>query len=43
MLNFSKIIPDPMFETWFLNNANFFGGPNICFIGNLLNKGLNSF
>ena len=24
---FSKIIPDPMFEKWFLNNANFFGGP----------------
>ena len=32
MLNFSKIIHDPMFEKWFLNNANFFGGPNFFYI-----------
>ena len=46
MLIFSKIIPDPMFEKWLLNNAkekiwdpNFFIN-----IGNLINnKGLNSF
>ena len=33
MLNFSKIIPDPMFEKWFLNNANFFGGPKFFILG----------
>ena len=43
MLNCSKIILDPMIEKVVVNNANFFGGTLISYIGHLINEGLNSF